>query len=209
MRLAWLILIALAFALPARAQAPDAAQAERDATVARVLASGDGRGPATAYVVARAIEAHSVILHLRTPFLRQRSVEDNATVLDIWTVRGTDGAEHEIHFRVPAPDTLPPEQREAERNIRRILTSGDGLSPETAFVVCTFWYIDALAAIGRVEEARELFEHLLSCRNHLGLLSEDIDPKTGELWGNFPQTYSMVGLINSATRLSRKWNSIL
>lgn len=135
MRLAWLILVALAFALPARAQAPDAAQAARDATIARVLASGDGRGPASAYVVARAIEAHSVILHLRTPFLRQRSVEENATVLDIWTVRGTDGAEHEIHFRVPAPDTLPPEQREAERNIRRILTSGDGLTPETAFVV--------------------------------------------------------------------------
>lgn len=135
MRAACFILVALAFALPARAQAPDAAQAERDAAIARVLASGDGRGPATAYVVARAIEAHSVILHLRSPFLRQRSVEENATVLDIWTVRGTDGAEREIHFRVPAPDTLPPEQREAERNVRRILTSGDGLTPETAFVV--------------------------------------------------------------------------
>ena len=70
-------------------------------------------------------------------------------------------------------------------------------------------YVDALAAIGRREEGREIFEHLLSCRNHLGLLSEDIDPDTGELWGNFPQTYSMVGIINGATRLSRRWETVL
>ena len=78
--------------------------------------------------------------------------------------------------------------------------------PETAFNICTFWLIDALAAIGRRNEARRLFEKMLDSRNHLGLLSEDIDPATGELWGNFPQTYSMVGLINSALRLSRKWS---
>jgi GH15 family glucan-1,4-alpha-glucosidase len=77
--------------------------------------------------------------------------------------------------------------------------------PETAFLVCTFWYIDALAALGRKEEARALFETLLACRNPLGLLSEDIHPATRELWGNFPQTYSMVGLINSAMRLSQSW----
>ena len=64
---------------------------------------------------------------------------------------------------------------------------------------------EPVAAVGRREEAREIFEHVLSCRNHLGLLSEDVDPKTGELWGNFPQTYSMVGLIISAMRLSRTW----
>lgn len=78
-------------------------------------------------------------------------------------------------------------------------------TPETAFNVCTFWYIDALAAVGRVEEARALFENMLACRNPLGLLSEDLDPDSGELWGNFPQTYSMVGLINSAMRLSKSW----
>ncbi len=77
--------------------------------------------------------------------------------------------------------------------------------PETSFCVCTFWYINALAAVGRAEEARELFENMLANRNPLGLLSEDLDPKTGELWGNFPQTYSMVGLINSALRLSKPW----
>ncbi len=65
--------------------------------------------------------------------------------------------------------------------------------PTVSFAVCTFWYVDALAAIGRVEEARAMFEKLLAGRNHIGLLSEDIDPATGELWGNFPQTYSLVG----------------
>ena len=78
--------------------------------------------------------------------------------------------------------------------------------PEAAFTVCTFWYIDALTSLGRVEEARELFLRLLGCCNHLGLLSEDINPATKELWGNFPQTYSMVGIINSAIRLSKPWS---
>jgi len=77
--------------------------------------------------------------------------------------------------------------------------------PETAFLVCTFWYIDALAAVGRRREALALFENVLRHRNHVGLLSEDIDPETGTLWGNFPQTYSQVGLILSAMRLSRNW----
>jgi GH15 family glucan-1,4-alpha-glucosidase len=77
--------------------------------------------------------------------------------------------------------------------------------PENAFVVCTFWYIDALAALGRKEQARALFETMLACRNRHGLLAEHLDVRTRELWGNFVQTYSMVGLINSAMRLSIPW----
>ncbi len=84
-------------------------------------------------------------------------------------------------------------------------TADDFGMPETAFTICTFWYIEALAAAGRRDEARELFERILACRNHVGLLSEDIDPKTGELWGNFPQTYSLVGIIVAAMRLSKSW----
>jgi GH15 family glucan-1,4-alpha-glucosidase len=80
--------------------------------------------------------------------------------------------------------------------------------PETSFTFCTFWYIDALAAVGRIDEARELFENILARRNPMGLLSEDLDPETGELWGNFPQTYSMVGLINSAMRVSKPWEEV-
>jgi len=81
--------------------------------------------------------------------------------------------------------------------------------PENAFNICTFWYVNALASIGRKHEARALFENMLARCNHLGMLSEDIDPVTGELWGNFPQTYSMVGIITAAMRLSRAWEDAL
>ncbi len=77
--------------------------------------------------------------------------------------------------------------------------------PETAFLVCSFWLIDAYWSLGRQEEARELFRDALKHRNSYGLLSEDVHPKTGALWGNFPQTYSMAGLIVSGMRLSRSW----
>jgi GH15 family glucan-1,4-alpha-glucosidase len=77
--------------------------------------------------------------------------------------------------------------------------------PENAFLVCTFWYIEALAAIGgaRREEARRLFEKVLSARNKHGLLAEDLDPRTLEQWGNFPQTYCMAGIIDCALALSK------
>jgi GH15 family glucan-1,4-alpha-glucosidase len=94
-------------------------------------------------------------------------------------------------------------------HMRRYEAPDDFGRPETAFNICAFWRLDALARIGRTEQAREIFETLLASRNHLGLLSEDVDPQTGELWGNFPQTYSMVGIINGATRLSRSWESVL
>jgi GH15 family glucan-1,4-alpha-glucosidase len=76
--------------------------------------------------------------------------------------------------------------------------------PENAFLVCTFWYIEALAAMGgeRRTEARALFEKLLAARNRLGLLAEDLDPRTFEQWGNFPQTYCMAGIIDCAIALS-------
>ncbi|UNK48997.1 glycoside hydrolase family 15 protein [Lysobacter sp. S4-A87] len=87
----------------------------------------------------------------------------------------------------------------------RYVAPDDFGSPETSFTICTFWYIDALASIGRHEEARSLFERILARRNPLGLLSEDLEFGGGEAWGNFPQTYSHVGLINAAMRLSRPW----
>ncbi len=91
--------------------------------------------------------------------------------------------------------------------MRRYEAEDDFGRPEVAFNVCSFWRVDALARIGRHEEARAAFEALLGRRNHVGLLGEDLDPVTGELWGNFPQTYSMVGIINGAVRLSAPWDS--
>jgi GH15 family glucan-1,4-alpha-glucosidase len=97
--------------------------------------------------------------------------------------------------------------RDLKRNgfVMRYVAEDDFGLPETAFLVCQFWYIDALAALDRKEEAREMFADLLSRRNAFGLLSEDIHPATGELWGNLPQTYSMAGIINTARLLSRSW----
>lgn len=87
-------------------------------------------------------------------------------------------------------------------------TEDDFGLPETAFNVCTFWLIEALHAIGRLDDARALFEEMLARRTIAGLLSEDIDPHSGELWGNYPQTYSLTGLINCAVLLSKPWSSI-
>ena len=77
-------------------------------------------------------------------------------------------------------------------------------TPETTFLICSFWYVEALAAVGRLPDAIREFERLLQYTNHLGLLSEDVDAKTGSQWGNFPQAYSHVGLVNAAYRISKK-----
>lgn len=90
--------------------------------------------------------------------------------------------------------------------IFRYVEKDDFGEPENAFLVCSFWYVNALVALGRRDEARTLFEKLLVCRNSHGLLAEHINPLTGEQWGNFAQTYSMVGLINCAIRLSIRWD---
>ena len=98
-------------------------------------------------------------------------------------------------------------ERELRRgnHLFRYATADDFGVPHNAFNICTFWYIDALTRLGRREEAREIFDAMLDARNPLGLLSEDLDSSTGELWGNYPQTYSLVGIINAATRLSESW----
>ncbi|MEP7063226.1 MAG: glycoside hydrolase family 15 protein [Betaproteobacteria bacterium] len=99
-------------------------------------------------------------------------------------------------------------ERELKRGdfIFRYVDQDDFGAPSNAFVVCTFWFVNALAAIGRVAEAREMFNALLGCRNHHGLLAEHLDAKTHEPWGNFVQTYSMVGIVEGAIRLSLPWD---
>jgi GH15 family glucan-1,4-alpha-glucosidase len=78
----------------------------------------------------------------------------------------------------------------------------DGLPPgEGAFLACSFWYVENLAALGRHEEAREIFEHLLSLRNDVGLLPEEYDPRARRFLGNYPQAFSHVALVNSACAL--------
>ena len=92
-----------------------------------------------------------------------------------------------------------------ETHVMRYASADDFGLPVTAFLICRFWLVDAWWSIGRHEDARNLFTDALKHRNRYGLLSEDIDPQTGKLWGNFRQTYSMAGLILTAMRLSRSW----
>lgn len=72
---------------------------------------------------------------------------------------------------------------------------------KSTFLICAFWYAEALVELGEIEEAKRVFESLISRSNHLGIFSEDIDPVDGSQWGNIAQTYSHVGLINTAFKI--------
>jgi len=120
----------------------------------------------------------------------------------------------ELRFISPEDERFKSTFEMVERDLRRgehmlrYAAEDDFGAPETAFNICTFWLIEALALMGREEEARQLFCTMLGHRTDSGLISEDMDFETGELWGNFPQTYSLVGVINCAGLLSRKWNTV-
>jgi GH15 family glucan-1,4-alpha-glucosidase len=92
-----------------------------------------------------------------------------------------------------------------DKHVMRYTREDDFGIPESAFLVCRFWLIDAWWDLGRRDEAREMFTDALKYRNRYGLLAEHVHPQTGQLWGNFPQTYSMAGLVLTAMRLSRSW----
>lgn len=120
----------------------------------------------------------------------------------------------DLRFFLPEDPRFIGTLRAVEQGLRRgshmlrYATEDDFGIPRSAFNFCTFWLIEALHIMGRQQEARALFEEMLSRRTAAGLLSEDIDPETGELWGNYPQTYSLAGLINCALLLSRPWSAV-
>lgn len=89
----------------------------------------------------------------------------------------------------------------------RYLHRDDFGKPKTTFLICAFWYVEALACTGRLDDAIREFENLLKYSNHLLLFSEDVDEATGSQWGNFPQAYSHVGLMNAAYRIAMKLDS--
>lgn len=86
----------------------------------------------------------------------------------------------------------------------RYIHSDDFGDVKSTFLICGYWYIECLAAVGRLDDAIKYFEDLNKYTNHVGLLSEDVDAKTGSQWGNFPQAYSHVGQVNAAYRISRE-----
>lgn len=119
----------------------------------------------------------------------------------------------DVRFVTPDDPRMQATMAAVEKGLRRgpymlryALPDDFGL-PKTAFNFCTFWLIEALHLSGRTDEARKLFEEMLERRTAAGLLSEDITFDGGELWGNYPQTYSLVGLINCAMLLSKPWTS--
>jgi GH15 family glucan-1,4-alpha-glucosidase len=120
----------------------------------------------------------------------------------------------DLRFLAPDDPRMQATFRRIETDLRRgehmlrYATEDDFGAPETAFNICTFWLIEALHMARRDEEARTLFASMLGHMTRSGLLSEDMDFETGELWGNFPQTYSLVGVINCAGLLSKSWNTI-
>lgn len=75
---------------------------------------------------------------------------------------------------------------------------------KSTFLICGFWYVECLAAVGRLDDAIKYFEDLSRYANHVGLLSEDVDAKTGSQWGNFPQAYSHVGQVNAAYKINKE-----
>ncbi len=113
---------------------------------------------------------------------------------------------------------LSPASEEAKNHLKALekeLHAGEGLfyrykhiddfgEPETTFLICAFWYVEALACTGRMDDAIKYFENLCNYSNHVGLLSEDVKAADGSMWGNFPQAYSHVGLLNASSRIARK-----
>ncbi len=117
---------------------------------------------------------------------------------------------------LPIYHFLPPNDERIARTVQRVMDDlGDGRfvrryfthdgidADEGAFVLCGFWLAEALALTGRVDEALEVFHNHLSAANHLGLLSEQVDPASGAPLGNTPQAFSHLGLIQAAARLDR------
>ena len=94
--------------------------------------------------------------------------------------------------------------RRGDHMLRYAVEDDFGL-PETAFNFCTFWLIEALHLVGRGGGGTQPLREDVRTATPAGLLPEDTDFETGELWGNYPQTYSLVGLINCAGLLSRPW----
>ncbi|MDR6782165.1 GH15 family glucan-1,4-alpha-glucosidase [Pedobacter africanus] len=86
----------------------------------------------------------------------------------------------------------------------RYLHKDDFGKPKTTFLICAFWYVEALACVGRIDDAIKEFESIIKYANHLMLFSEDVDETNGSQWGNFPQAYSHVGLMNAAHRIAIK-----
>jgi GH15 family glucan-1,4-alpha-glucosidase len=179
-------------------------------------------GAAAAVRMARSIGADA--LEQRADSLKARAAANIERCYDPAREAYTHAAESE-HFdastlQLIMMNYLDPNSERARRHLAavekelkapgglfyRYLHADDFGRPKTTFLICAFWYVEALACVGRLTEAQEAFEQLLPYANHLMLFSEDVDAEDGSQWGNFPQAYSHVGLMNAAYRIAMKLN---
>lgn len=148
-------------------------------------------------------------LHIESCYDEERAVYTTATKnsnLDASTLQlimmnyldpASDRAKHHL-------EALEKELKGENGLFYRYLHKDDFGKPKSTFLVCAFWYVEALACVGRLEEAQQVFKQLITYGNHLKLFSEDVDEQDGSQWGNFPQAYSHVGLVNAANRIAVK-----
>ncbi|CAN5715381.1 glycoside hydrolase family 15 protein [soil metagenome] len=152
---------------------------------------------------------------VRAAILEQGYDASRNTFVQSFESRALDAS----NLLIPMTGFLPPDDPRVVGTIDAILRdlTEDGLvhryrpeetpdgvgGGEGAFGICTFWLVDALARIGRTEEAVGIFTGMLARANDLGLYAEEINPRTGEFLGNFPQAFTHIGLINAAHRLGQ------
>ena len=147
--------------------------------------------------------------HIESCYDPERKVYTNAagsTYLDASTLQLIN-----MNYLDPNSDRAKDHLIALEKELRtpnglfyRYLHADDFGKPKTTFLICAFWYVEALACVGRLDDAQKEFANLLQYSNHLKLFSEDVDEESGSMWGNFPQAYSHVGLMNAAYRIAMK-----
>ena len=125
----------------------------------------------------------------------------DASCLQLITMGYLDGHSEKAKLHLKR---IEEELKTPEGLVFRYKHTDDFGAPESTFLICAYWYIEALACVGRTDDAIHEFENLIKFQNHLGLLSEDVEAKSGSQWGNFPQAYSHVGQLNAAFRISKR-----
>lgn len=123
----------------------------------------------------------------------------SAFLLIIFNYLHPDDERTQKHFQRLQKELLTPEGM-----IYRYRAHDDFGDTHATFLICTYWFIESLICLGFLDEAEESLNNIIVHANHVGLLSEDLSSEDGGQWGNFPQTYSHVGLINTVIRMARK-----
>jgi GH15 family glucan-1,4-alpha-glucosidase len=167
---------------------------------------------------AMAREFHGYAQRIREEILSMGTDPERGSLVAAYGGKDVDAAllqAARLRF-LPADDrrihaTIDAIRRELEHDgwLRRYRTDDGFGVPTVAFVICTFWLIEALATVGRTDEARRVMQCIETVKSPLGLLAEDVEPATGVMWGNFPQAYSHVGMIHAAFAASPPWSTVL